>query len=149
MAFKFRRKKGVKAYKKIIYRGQKMSSKAEVNFAMYLDDNNIPWMYEPEVFDWIPPKRKYTPDFKIMKPDGSYFYVEYKGYLRVEDKTKLIAIKKQYPSADIRLVFTNANGFPEGAKPRKDGTKMTNKEWADRYGFPCANKIIPERWLQC
>jgi len=149
MARRFYKKGPRKPKKKITYRGQKFASKAEVIFAQQCDKLKIPWMYEPEKWDWVPPIKKYTPDFKIMRKDGSFFYVEFKGYFRSEDKTKMIAIKKQYPHLDVRFVFADASKPVEGAKPRKDGTKLSNAEWCERYGYLWADKFMPDEWLKC
>lgn len=150
MAFRgvYRKKGKRKPKKKILYRGVKMASRSEVIFAEDMDAKGIPWIYEPEKFDWIPPKKKYTVDFKVKKKDGSYFYVEYKGYFRTEDKTKMAAIKRQYPKLDIRFVFANPHKPVEGAQPRKDGTKLTNAEWAEKNGYLWADKTIPEEWMK-
>lgn len=138
-----RKKKEIKKpRKKITYKGQVMASKAEVNFAMWMDEMKIEWMYEPEKWDWVPPKRKYTPDFKVMRKDGTYFFVEYKGWLRPEDRTKMKAIKQQYPYIDIRFIFTNAS------KPIYKGSKTTYAGWAEQHGFFWAEKIMPEEWLE-
>ena len=123
------------------YAGCKMASKAEVKFAEWMDANKLNWMYEPEKLDWVPPLRKYTPDFKVMRKDGSFFFVEYKGYLRPEDKTKMAAIRKQYPDLDIRFVFMKAN------KPSYKGAKTTYAGWAEKNGFLWAELTIPEDWL--
>jgi hypothetical protein len=118
-----------------------MASRAETLFAETMDDDQIYWQYEPEKFDWIPPKRKYTPDFKVAKRDGGYFFVEYKGYLRPADRTKMRAIKKQYPDLDIRFVFQKAD------KKLYKGSKTEYWMWAEQWGFPWAEKEIPEEWL--
>jgi predicted nuclease of restriction endonuclease-like RecB superfamily len=118
-----------------------MASKAEVRFAEWMDANKLCWLYEPEKLDWVPPKRTYTPDFKIRRRDGSYFFVEYKGYLRPEDKTKMAAVRKQYPNLDIRFVFMKAN------KPSYKGAKTTYADWAEKNGYLWAELTIPEEWL--
>jgi len=123
------------------YGGCKMASKAETIFAANMDERELKWMYEPEKLDWIPPKRKYTPDFKVMRRDGSFFFVEYKGYLRPNDKTKMAAIRKQYPDLDIRFVFMKAN------KPSYKGSKTTYADWAEKNGYLWAEGTIPEEWL--
>jgi hypothetical protein len=123
------------------YGGCKMASKAETIFAIDMDERALNWMYEPERLDWIPPARKYTPDFKVMRRDGSFFFVEFKGYLRPNDKTKMKAIRKQYPDLDIRFVFMNAN------KPSYKGAKTTYGMWAEKNGYIWAEKVIPEDWL--
>jgi hypothetical protein len=118
-----------------------MASKAEVKFAEWMDARKLKWMYEPARLDWIPPHRKYTPDFKVMRRDGSFFFVEYKGYLRPEDKTKMVAVRKQYPDLDIRFIFQRAN------KPSYKGAKTTYADWAEKNGYLWAEGIIPEEWL--
>jgi hypothetical protein len=118
-----------------------MASKAEVVFAENMDKRKLVWMYEPEKLEWIPPKRMYTPDYKVRRRDGSYFFVEFKGYLRPSDKTKMAAIRKQYPDLDIRFVFMNAK------KPSYKGAKTTYGDWATKNGYLWAEKTIPEEWL--
>jgi len=34
----------------------------------------------------------------------------------------------------------------QGAKARRDGTKMTCAEWADRNGFVWSEGTLPEEW---
>jgi hypothetical protein len=123
------------------YNGYKMASKAEVHFAEWMDDKRLHWLYEPERLDWIPPSRKYTPDFKVMRKDGSFFFVEFKGYLRPSDKTKMKAIRKQYPDLDLRFVFMNAK------KPSYKGAKTSYAGWAEKNGYLWAEGTIPEDWL--
>ena len=124
------------------YRGFNMASKAEVKFAEHMDSLGIVWLYEPERLDWIPPCRKYTPDFTLMKKDGNTMYIEYKGYLRPEDKTKMAAIRKQYPNLDIRFVFQNAS------KPSYTGSKSTYADWAMAHGYKWCEGTLPEEWLK-
>jgi hypothetical protein len=76
-----------------------------------------------------------------MRRDGSFFFVEYKGYLRPEDKTKMVAVRKQYPDLDIRFIFQRAN------KPSYKGAKTTYADWAEKNGYLWAEGIIPEEWL--
>ena len=135
--------------KKYKYRGEEFASMAERDFAIEMDADAIPWQYEPEKIDWFPapPKtRTYTPDFKVMRKDGSYFFVEFKGYLRPGDKTKMRAVKKQRPEIDIRFVFMNAYKFAS-KHVRKDGTRQTYAQWAESYGYLWSHKEIPEAWL--
>ena len=46
----------------------------------------------------------YTPDFKVTKIDGSYFWIEVKGQLQSDDKTRLRRFKKFYPDEFQHLV---------------------------------------------
>ena len=138
-----RRKKKPKKRRVFMYKGIKMASHKETEFAKWMDDNGIYWQYEPEKFEWIPPKAKYTPDFKVAVEtrQGDYFFVEYKGYLRPKDRTKMKAIKEQHPDTDIRFVFQNAN------KKLYKGSKTEYWMWAEQHGFPWAEGEIPEEWL--
>lgn len=138
-----------KPRKKPVYKGITMASKKECQFAETCDNRDIPWEYEPEELPWEPPvkTRKYHPDFRIKCKDGYKFLVEYKGYLRQDEKVKMKCIRQQYPDLDIRFVFQNANAPVAGAKQRKDGTKQTHAEWAEKYGFLWAEGFLPREWL--
>ncbi len=87
--------------------------------------------------------RDYIPDLLIGE-----MYIEIKGYFRQDAQRKMRAVKKQHPTKDIRFLFQRAEATIQGAKKRKDGTKMTCREWADRYGFLWAEgERIPEQWI--
>jgi len=87
--------------------------------------------------------RDYIPDLLIGE-----MYVEIKGYFRQDAQRKMRAVKKQHPEKDIRFLFQRANATIQGAKKRKDGTKMTCQEWAERYGFQYAEgEEIPNQWI--
>lgn len=72
------------------------------------------------------------PDFTIVTPSGRVF-IETKGHLRREDKAKLVAVKKQHPEIDLRILFYAPN--------------KTNGKWAERHGFKYAFSTIPKEWL--
>jgi len=74
----------------------------------------------------------YIPDF-IIETELGKVYVECKGYLRPEDKRKLIAVKKQHPELDLRLLFYADN-------PK-------NIKWAIKNGIKFAIHKIPREWL--
>jgi len=87
--------------------------------------------------------RDYIPDLLIGE-----MYVEIKGYFRQDAQRKMRAVKKQHPNKDIRFLFQRAEATIQGAKKRKDGTKMTCREWAERYGFQYAEgEEIPQTWI--
>lgn len=71
----------------------------------------------------------YYPDFVF--PTG--MMIETKGYLRPEDKRKMVSVKKTNPHLDIRIVFQKAT--------------PAYIRWAERNGFPWAEKKIPKDWL--
>lgn len=76
----------------------------------------------------------YIPDFIISLPSGSKRYIEAKGFFRPEHKVKMIAVKRQHPDLDIRIVFYSMS--------------KKNIRWADKYGFPYSIGKIPEEWLK-
>jgi len=127
--------------KKHVYRGISFASKSEVVFAKWMDRNGIPWMYESEKFPYVLPTRRYTPDFKIARQDGSYFFVEYKGWLKPEDRSKIKAFIKQHPGIDFRMVFANSKN------KLYSGSETTYGMWCDKLGIQYADKTMPEEWM--
>lgn len=91
----------------------------------------VQFTYESEKIAYIL-ARHYIPDFIIVTPLGKV-YVETKGHLRREDKAKLIAVKRQHPEMDLRLLFYAPN--------------KTNSKWASKNGFKFAFGQIPEEWF--
>lgn len=82
-------------------------------------------------------KHNYIPDFKL--PNG--ILIEAKGYFPREDRVKMAAVKASNPDLDIRFVFQNAS------RKLDKNAKSTYGEWADKYGFPWANKHLPVEWM--
>lgn len=74
----------------------------------------------------------YIPDFCITTGTGK-IYVETKGYFRPEAKRKMVAVKKQHPELDIRLVFYS--------------NREKDIKWCERHGFKWAVGSIPKDWL--
>lgn len=107
-----------------------------------LEDCGVTYEYEPHKVKYNV-EREYVPDLKIGD-----IYIELKGYFRQDAQRKMKAVKAQHPDMDIRFLFQKASSTLQGAKKRKDGTKMTCAEWADRYGFDWAEgETIPEEWI--
>lgn len=106
-----------------------------------LNQRGVPYQYEPDKVAYTV-ERFYIPDLLL-----GTMYVELKGYFRQDAQRKMKAVKAQHPELDIRFVFQNASATIQGAKKRKDGSKMTCAEWADRNGFVWAEATIPEEWL--
>lgn len=75
----------------------------------------------------------YIPDFIITTASGDKIYIECKGYLRPEDKRKLVAVKKCYPTYDIRILFYRM--------------VLSSIKWAERHNFPYAVDILPGEWI--
>lgn len=102
--------------------------------------------YESEKLEYTLVKQ-YIPDFIIELPNRT-LYIETKGNGRSWDaatRAKMVAIKKQHPDLDIRILFWANGEF--GAK-RKDGSRQTQLGWAEKNGFIAAIREIPDAWLQ-
>lgn len=92
-------------------------------------------------------EHKYIPDFMVTRDDGSTFYIETKGNGRSWTSTvrkKMLAVRDQHPSCDIRFLFYSDGEF--GTR-RKDGSRQRQSEWANKHGFPYAIRDIPKEWL--
>ncbi len=83
--------------------------------------------YETTRLEYVKPAR-YVPDFRDVV--GKVFY-EAKGRFLPADRAKLLAVKRQHPAVDLRLVFMRNN------KLSKD-SETTYMEWAEKHGFPAA-----------
>ena len=101
--------------------------------------------YESEKLSYTLSKQ-YIPDFVISTPSGLR-YIETKGNGRSWDastRAKMVAVKKQHPDKDIRILFWSNGEF--GVK-RKDGSRQTQMGWAEKNGFIAAVREIPDDWL--
>lgn len=101
------------------------------------------YSYESEKISYIQPekKRTYTPDFVLLKKDGSKMYIESKGRWVLDDRKKHELILSQYPELDIRFVFSNPN-----ARISKK-SKTTYADICDKFGWKYAKKQIPDEWI--
>jgi predicted nuclease of restriction endonuclease-like RecB superfamily len=88
--------------------------------------------YETEHIPYVL-ARHYIPDFIITTPTGRV-YIECKGYLRPEHKSKMVAVKRQHPEIDLRILFYSLN--------------KTYIKWAERNGFRWAIAKLPKDWLR-
>ena len=80
----------------------------------------------------------YTPDFIL--PNG--IIVEAKGRLTLADRKKMVLVKTNNPELDIRFVFQRASNYI------CKGSSTTYSQWAEKNGFPWAEKQIPIEWIQ-
>jgi predicted nuclease of restriction endonuclease-like RecB superfamily len=108
-----------------------LRNKFEIRINRQLKRSKVDYGYETERIPYIL-ARHYIPDF-IIETELGKVYVECKGYLRPEDKAKLVAVKRQNPALDIRVVF-----YSENKKSIK---------WAEKHGIRYAIKKIPPEWL--
>jgi len=110
-------------------------SPIERNIGVFLEAEGVDWAYEEERLNYTV-SRSYTPDFRV----GDMLF-EVKGWFRPQDRTKLLAVKKQHPGIDLRLIFENPS-----TKLRK-GSSTSYADWCDKYGFPWAGPVGWEKWL--
>lgn len=114
-----------------------MRSGFERTVAAFLDRNKIKYQYEPTKLNYVL-ERTYCPDFQLSND----IYIEVKGKLDQETRSKMVAVKKAHPELDIRFVFMR------GENKLSKRSKMTYMEWGKKNGFMCADGEIPKEWLE-
>jgi predicted nuclease of restriction endonuclease-like RecB superfamily len=111
---------------------KKTRNKFEETIRRQIRRSRIVYKYEGETIPYTIAYH-YIPDFVLYTPLGK-IYVECKGYLRPEDRRKMVAVKRLNPRLDIRILFQKL-------------TKQ-NERWASRAGFRYAEGVIPEAWFK-
>jgi hypothetical protein len=125
-------------------------SHLEKTVADQLDEAGVSYGYESQWVRYTVPSReaKYLPDFTI---NNTNILIEAKGRFGghmsdntgAKERQKMILLKEQHPSLDIRIVFQNAK------KPIYKGSKTTYAKWADDHGFTWADKgLVPPAWIK-
>lgn len=119
-------------------RGLRYRSKLEDGVAIQIQCYST-FEYESKKIPFVVSEsRVYIPDFIL--PNG--IHIEAKGYLRREDRKKLLLVKEQHPDLDLRLVFQCASN-----KINKR-SKTTYGQWATKHGFLFSdNGRVPRQWL--
>lgn len=110
---------------------KKTRNKFEIKVEKQIKKTKLSYKYEAERIPYIL-ARHYIPDFIINTPSGKV-YIECKGYLRPEHKSKMKAVKIMHPELDIRILFY--------AHKKKD------IKWAEKCGFTWAVDTIPDEWF--
>ena len=83
-------------------------------------------------------QHNYTPDFILP----NYVHLETKGYLDPADRRKILAVKKDNPELDLRMVFQS----PYNKINKK--SKTTYAMWCDKHDIPWTSfHNIPLEWL--
>lgn len=111
---------------------------------------------KPGVGYYIPARTAvYEPDFELTEG----VYVEAKGRFRTRDEAnKYLLVRESNPDVIIIFVFYDPyKPFP-GSQKRKDGSKMTHSEWADKHNFAwlsykdvlecTGSSVLYEKYLQ-
>ena len=127
-----------KAYDKLKNKPDiKFRSKLEENVASLLEGLGISYEYEAEKLSYVI-EHRYTPDFKLP----NYKYLEVKGYWDAEDRRKILAVKKDNPDIDLRMVFQS----PYNTISKK--SKTTYAKWCEKHDIPWSSyHDIPLDWL--
>jgi hypothetical protein len=90
----------------------------------------------------------YLPDF-VPKQEPNIL-IEAKGNFRTrQEASKYIAVRDCHPDIEIVFVFMNPNTPMPNSRKRRDGTRFSMAEWADKNGFLWYTiKTIPKRWCK-
>jgi hypothetical protein len=82
-------------------------------------------------------EQKYQVDWKYIDKQGKIYYIEGKGRFRDNSETKKYKWIRKVLGDNEELVFLfydPKKAMPH-SKPRKDGTKQTHSEWAEKNKF--------------
>ena len=115
----------------------KFRSKLEERVADLLEGLGVNYEYESKKLGYTI-QHHYTPDFVLP----NYVHLETKGYWDSADRRKVLAVKRDNPDIDLRMVFQS----PYNTITKN--SKTTYAQWCDRHGIPwCAFHTIPVDWL--
>ena len=115
----------------------KFRSKLEERIADLLEGLGVSYEYESTKIPYTI-QHNYSPDFCLP----NHTYLEAKGYWDAADRRKILAVKKDNPDIDIRMVFQS----PYNTISKK--SKTTYAKWCDKHGIPwTAYHEIPLEWL--
>ena len=107
----------------------------EERVAKIFDINNIPYKYESKKYKYVI-ESNYTPDFFVGD-----LVLEIKGFFKPEQRRKMLAVKRQHPELDIRMIFQRNNTLSKQSK-------TCYGDWCDKHGFPwCIFPHIPKEWF--
>lgn len=128
-----------------------MRSEFERKVKRQLDEMEVEYEYEGEKIEYrttvvkgictecgakrVYQLRKYTPDFTTRNG----IRIEVKGRLTSRDRSKLGAIKCQYPGIDLRIIFGANNKLNKNKEERY-------LDWARKQNIPAALKEVPQAW---
>ena len=128
------------AYAKLKSRHEKpikFRSKLEERIADLLEGLGVSYEYESTKIPYTI-QHNYSPDFCLP----NYTYLEAKGYWDAADRRKILAVKKDNPDIDIRMVFQS----PYNKISKK--SKTTYAQWCERHDIPWTHfHDIPLEWL--
>ena len=112
-------------------------SKLEEQVADLLTTIGVPYEYETHKVAYVI-MHHYNPDFIL--PNG--IMLETKGYWDAQDRRKILAVVKDNPDIDLRMVFQ----APFNRISKK--SKTTYAQWCEKHGIKwAAVHAIPIDWL--
>jgi predicted nuclease of restriction endonuclease-like RecB superfamily len=115
----------------------KFKSKLEERLATLLTTLGVSYKYESEKVPYTI-MHHYHPDFVLP----NHTYLEAKGYWSPADRRKILAVKKDNPDMDLRMVFQ----APFNKINKK--SKTTYAMFCEKHGIPwSAYHNIPLEWL--
>ena len=115
----------------------KFRSKLEEKVATLLTELGVSYEYESTQVPYVI-QHNYTPDFLLP----NHVYLETKGYWDAADRRKILAVKRDNPLIDLRMVFQS----PYNTISKK--SKTTYAKWCDKHEIPwTAYHEIPMDWL--
>ena len=88
-----------------------------------LKQRTIAYLYEPHLLPYLS-KHTYVFDLLI----GNTYIEIIEGYFHSEAQYNMRMVKEQYPKLDIRFLSQDKNSKVQGARLRKDVTKVTCAE---------------------
>lgn len=89
--------------------------------------------------------KTYKPDFIVRRSDGD-IYVEAKGRFRDRDEARKYIFIKECVDRFVFLFMDPDKPMPF-AKKRKDGTKQSHAQWAEKQGIEWfTEETFPKEW---
>jgi len=115
----------------------KYRSKLEEQVAKLLESLGISYEYESTKVPYTI-QHNYCPDFILP----NHVYLETKGYWDAADRRKILAVKRDNPYIDLRMVFQS----PYNTISKK--SKTTYAQWCEKHKIPWSHfHDIPLEWL--
>ena len=122
---------------KMTTKTSKFKSKLEERIATLFVTLGVQYKYESEKI-YYTIQHHYCPDFVLP----NHVYLEAKGYWAPADRRKILAVKKDNPDMDLRMVFQAPYN-----KINKN-SKTTYAMWCEKHDIPwTAYHDIPIDWL--
>lgn len=110
----------------------KIRNRFEKKIETLLKRKKVKFKYEAERISYIL-SGYYLPDF-VLETSLGKVYLETKGHFRPEAKRKMVAVKRQHPELDIRIIFYSR--------------KAKDIRWAEKHGFLYSIDTIPDTWYE-